>query len=272
MATNQTSTIGPNTFPTPEAPLNWKAKRATRSPSVIGMTAPEKLGRRPRGPRRPENADRRGDHAVADQEPCAGDQRPKEHAGATIRPVMQQPVERKDAPLAVVLRAQNEKGILDRDDKSQRPYGERGGAQRVFGRARGDAKDLIHRVERRSADRAKDNAERAERQRGDSAARRVIMRVPCGMRAVGSVDEKRHGLGRIFAILQWEWAIGNATQAPRPPVELSACPAEGDGNEGEFACRAGGFDDCHGSAGPCGELSGRSEKASFAIWNAGTGR
>ena len=44
MATNQTSTISPNTEPTPEAPLNWMAKSAMRSPSVIGMTAPEKLG------------------------------------------------------------------------------------------------------------------------------------------------------------------------------------------------------------------------------------
>ena len=47
------------------------------------------------------------------------------------------------------------------------------------------------------------------------------MRVPRGMRMARSVDEKRHGPGRIFAILQWESAVGNAAgprhlRPPRP--------------------------------------------------------
>ncbi len=211
MARNQTTTTGPNTLPTPEAPLNWTAKRTTRSPIVIGATAARKAGPddvEPLDGR--EHADRRRDHAVADQEARASDQRPEEHARAAIRPVVQEAVEREHAALAVVLRAQDEEGVLDRDDEGQRPDGERGGAERVLGRARGDAEDLVHGVERRGADRAEHDAERAERQRRDAAAGRVIMRVPGGVRVMGSVDEKRHGLGRIFAILQWESAAGNA--------------------------------------------------------------
>ena len=52
---------------------------------------------------------------------------------AAIRAVVQEAVEREHAALAVVLRAQHEERIFDRDDDGQRPDAERGRAQRVLG-------------------------------------------------------------------------------------------------------------------------------------------
>ena len=64
-----------------------------------------------------EHADRRRDHAVADQEARAQHQRPKKHAGAAVLTIMQEAIEREHAALAVVLRLQHEEGVFDRDDE-----------------------------------------------------------------------------------------------------------------------------------------------------------
>ena len=70
-------------------------------------------------------------------------------------------VERKDTPLAVVLRAQNEDGIFDGHDQRDSPDHQRDAAQHVGRRlcSVGAAKkQLVHGVERRRADIAVDDA------------------------------------------------------------------------------------------------------------------
>ncbi len=182
---------------------------------------PEALDRR-------EHADRRRDHAVADQEARARHQRPEQHPRAAVGAVVQKAVEREHAALAVVLRAQDQDGVFDRDDERQRPDDERNGAERVLGRMRRrDAKNLVHRVEGRSADVAVDDAERAERQRPDAAVRRVIAGFLGGLAVMGTIGDERHeATGDIFAILQWEWATGNA-RAPRHLRPACLSPVHG---------------------------------------------
>ena len=89
-----------------------------------------------------EHADRRRDHAVADQEAGARHQGPQEHARAAVRPVVQEAVEREYAALAVVLRPQHQERVFDRDDQGQRPDDERDGAERVFGGAPGATRKI----------------------------------------------------------------------------------------------------------------------------------
>ena len=164
---------------------------------------------------RRKHADRRRDHAVADEKPGAGDQRPEQRPHTAVGALVQQAIEREHTALAVVLRAQNQDGVFDRDDQRQRPDDERNCAERVLGRMRrGDAKNLVHRIEGRSADVAIDDAERAKRQRRDAAARRVAAGAFGGVDAMGTIGDERHGTGDIFAILQWERGSGNATDAP----------------------------------------------------------
>ena len=117
-----------------------------------------------------EHADCGRDHAVADQEPRAKHQRPKQHADTAVLAIMQQAVERKYAALAVVLRPQHEEGVFDRDDEGQGPDHERDGADCVLGRAgRRNAENLVHGIKGRSADVAMDDPERAQRKRPDAA-------------------------------------------------------------------------------------------------------
>ncbi len=106
IAVNQRRTIGPKTKPTPEAPLNWMAKSAMRSPSVIGTAAPaQPRNRDAEALDRRKHADRRRDHAVADEKPGARHQRPEQHAHAAVSAVVQEAVEREHSALAVVLGA-----------------------------------------------------------------------------------------------------------------------------------------------------------------------
>ena len=148
---------------------------------------------------RGEHADRRRDHPVADQEPGACHKSPRQHAGARIRGVVQEAVEREHAALAVVLRPQHQEGVFDRDDEGQRPDDERDGAERILGRPPGGhTKYLIHGVEGRGADVAVNDAERPERQRNDAARRRMVMRQPGGLGATRPIDEERHGCGPIY--------------------------------------------------------------------------
>ena len=61
--------------------------------------------------------------------------------GAALLAVVQEPVEREHAALAVVLRAQHQDRVFDRDDQRQRPDRERDAAEHVVGRARRAAKN-----------------------------------------------------------------------------------------------------------------------------------
>ena len=50
--------------------------------------------------------------------------------------ILQQAVEREHAALAVVLGAQHQQRVFDRDDERDRPYGERDRAEHIVGRRR----------------------------------------------------------------------------------------------------------------------------------------
>ncbi len=161
---------------------------------MIGQDGGRQAGRRDVEPLdRRQHADRRRDHAVADEQARAGHQRPEQHAGAAVLAVMQEAVEGEDAALAVVLRAQHKERIFDRDDQGQGPDDQRHGAERVLRRPPGrDAKDLVHRVKRRRPDVAVDHAERPERQRPDAALRRVAAVARGDVDGTGRFDEDGH--------------------------------------------------------------------------------
>jgi hypothetical protein len=81
---------------------------------------------------------------------------------------VQQAVERENAAFAVILGAQHQQRVLDRDDERDRPYRQGYRAQHVIGRRRdagGTEKNLVDRIERRGADIAIDDTERADDQR-----------------------------------------------------------------------------------------------------------
>ena len=143
---------------------------------------------------RREHADRRRDHAVAEQKPGAEHQRPQENPRALVLVLVQQAVEREDAALAFVLGVEDEDRVLDRDDQRDRPDRQGNRADDVAGRRRDrgrPGKDLVDCVERRGADVAVDDAERADRQGGEPAARRMgralLDRRRCGRDGVGSM-------------------------------------------------------------------------------------
>jgi hypothetical protein len=89
--------------------------------------------------------------------------------------------EREDAAFAVVVRAQDERDVLDRHDDDERPQHERQHTEHVGGVDRHRmvlvAEHLLDRVQRTRADVAVDDAERRERER--SASRRVGFAVRC---------------------------------------------------------------------------------------------
>ncbi len=136
---------------------------------------------------RRQHADRRRDHAVAEQQPGAEHQRPQHEPRDAVGAVVQQPVKRKDAALALVLRAQNQQRVFDRDDHRQRPDHQRDAAQHVLRRPRhAGLENLVHGVKRRGADVAVNDAERAKRQRRQPAARRMrAVRRPSAQRRRG---------------------------------------------------------------------------------------
>ena len=139
-----------------------------------------------------DDADRRRDHAVAEQQSRSQHQRPQQQPHAALLVFMQQAVEREQAALAVVLRAQDENGVFDRDDDGDGPDHQRNAAQYLVRRLRGAGtaeEQRIHGVERRRPDIAVDDAQRADGQRRETAARRMRGR-----------DRQRLGCGWNFAV------------------------------------------------------------------------
>ena len=107
--------------------------------------------------------EQRGADQADDQEPGA----PGAGLGVAGR---QQGQQGDDAAFAVVVGAQDEQRVFDRDDQDQRPQDERDDAQHRVGRDRaavaGGAGRLLQRIERAGADVAIDDAEGAQRGRG----------------------------------------------------------------------------------------------------------
>jgi hypothetical protein len=87
-----------------------------------------------------------------------------------------------DAALAVIVRAQDQDGVLERDDEEQRPKDEGDGSDHrvvLEGATCGcDLDGLLERVERTGADIAVDDAERAEGQ-GDGGGSCRELRFAC---------------------------------------------------------------------------------------------
>ena len=173
-------------MPIPDVPLNWMANSAVNRPRVIGTTAmAQSRCRDLQAFDRRQHADRRRDDAVAEQQPRPEHQRPQQERRAAPFVLMQEAVKREHAAFAVVLRAQNKDRVFKGDNDRDRPDHERYAAQHVGGRLRtvGAAEEqLIHRVERRSADIAVHDAERAERQTRKSAVRCGLLGRPAGRR------------------------------------------------------------------------------------------
>src|SRR6185503_1313928 len=89
-----------------------------------------------------------------------------------LRPVWNQRHQRQDAALALVIRAQDEDQVFDRDDEHQGPEDQGQDADDVLssgGDAVGGIEALAKRVERARADVAVNNAEGAERQEREPA-------------------------------------------------------------------------------------------------------
>ena len=99
---------------------------------------------------------------------------------------MQQAIEREHSALAVVLGAQHQQRIFDRDDDEDRPYRRRDRPEHIFGRRRdggGTEKNLVDRIERRRADVAVNHADRADGEGREPAARGMR---PAHMRVDGA--------------------------------------------------------------------------------------
>ena len=126
---------------------------------------------------RRQDGDRRRDHAVAVKQGGAEDAERDEHdlRRASREPCpLDQGDQGHDAALAVVVRAHDERHVLDRDDDRDRPEDQRQHA--VDGRRRRGhlavvgVEDGLQRVQRARADVTEDHAERTEGQRRDAGA------------------------------------------------------------------------------------------------------
>ena len=125
---------------------------------------------------RSQHADRRGDEAVAEQQPCAEHQEWQEIPSAAFAEPMQQAIECKHAAFAVILRPQHQNGVFDRHDQRQRPDDQGNCPQDRFGCRRpggNGAEDLVQGIKGRGADIAIDHAKRPDRQGGKAAAWRT---------------------------------------------------------------------------------------------------
>jgi len=88
--------------------------------------------------------------------------------------LVQQTIEREQAAFAIILRAQYQDRVFNRDDDGDRPDHKRNPAEhriRRWRRAGPAEEQLIHGVERRRPDIAVNDAQRAYGQRGKTAAR-----------------------------------------------------------------------------------------------------
>ena len=123
-----------------------------------------------------EHADGRRDHPVAEQQSRADHQRPQQHAESAALMLVQKAVKREHAAFAVVLGAQHENRIFDRNDDRQCPNDQRDAAEHIAGRSRHAAvrkEDLIDGVKRGGADVAIDDPDGTQGQRGETARGRM---------------------------------------------------------------------------------------------------
>ena len=85
MTTNQTTRTGPKTMPMRDVPLNWMANSAGQQPDGDRYDVGGESRRRDlQALDRRQHADRRRDHAVAEQQAGAQHQPPQQHARAAL--------------------------------------------------------------------------------------------------------------------------------------------------------------------------------------------
>ena len=193
MTTNQTSRTGPKTIADSRRALELdREQRGQKSDGDRHDDLRQGRSRDLQAFHGRDNADRGGDHAVAEQQSRSQHQRPQQQSHAALLVFMQQAVEREQAALAVVLRTQDENGVFDGDDDGDRPDHQRDAAQHLGRRLRGAGtaeEQRVHGVERRGPDIAVDDAQRADGQRRETAARRMRGR-----------DRQRLGCGWTFVV------------------------------------------------------------------------
>src|SRR3954453_10190090 len=122
IATNQAIITGPNSRPMAAVPRRWTANRAMMITAVSGTIHSSRFGEtnlRPSG----QHRDRRGDHAVAEEQRCTEDAQGGQYHGCAAPPAQTQHEcdERHDAALAVVVGAHHESDVGQRDDDHHRP-------------------------------------------------------------------------------------------------------------------------------------------------------
>ena len=132
---------------------------------------------------RRQHRDRRRDHGVAEEHRGADHAEHQHERRAPAERARRERRERERAALAVVVGAQQDQHVFERDDDDQRPQDHRQHAEHDLARDRpgsgGRHHRLAERVERARADVAIDDADAAERQRPE-ARRRNAARRPAG--------------------------------------------------------------------------------------------
>ena len=126
MATNQTTMIGPNKAATLAVPRLCTANSATRMATVSADDIMvERRRRELQALDRRKHRNRRRDHGIAEEH--RGADHAEEKTSAVRRPSarLASAVSDKRAALAVVVGAQQDQNVFDRDDDDQRPEDER---------------------------------------------------------------------------------------------------------------------------------------------------
>ena len=166
-----------------------------------------------------EYRNRRRDHAVAIEQ-CGPDQADDEQRGAPApgrrMPDVKQREQRDDAALAVIVGAQDQNGVFERDDQDDRPEDHRHDAHHGFGRGRPACLDgLLQPIKRAGADIAVDNTECGKRH-GGGLFPGVLPGQHRGLKGLG-----HRGVLPLIAQVCTKIAPGEAQSAKRTPIHAS---------------------------------------------------
>ncbi len=133
---NQTSVTGPNQRETAPVPTRWMAKRPMMMPTAMGTTKLWKAGRQGQPFDGREHGNGGRDQRVTEEECGARDGEDEQRLGPSSDGALGEGEERERAAFAVVIGAQDQDHVFERDDDEERPEEERDDAD-DFGR--GDA-------------------------------------------------------------------------------------------------------------------------------------
>ena len=186
MTTNQITMIGPKNAATRAVPRDCAANSPARMTIVRGSTNGSNFGDSTlQAFDRRQHRQRRRDHRVAIEQRAADDAEQRDRGDAAAERTLRQRHQRQRAALAIVVGAQQDHDIFQRDHDDQRPQDQRQHADdNRFGHGAlgpgGRDDRLAQRVQRAGADVAVDDADAAERQRDDAAVVPVTFHDPVG--------------------------------------------------------------------------------------------